>query len=589
MTLGALRIYLAPERFRQARIHTHLAHSALLFAVSIVLSFLVHANLPFIFAASFSSFLSLGMTYLAFTLPFFFSGICVCLALTRFPQAVSRLYAADLVGAALGCVLLISVLNVTDGPTAVFVVAGAAALGSLFFSMEGGVSRIKPIALAACLGFGGFAGVNTFLVHHDKGLIHLKWAKGHRDTPPLYVKWNSFSRVTVQGNPSQPEAPFSWGLSPVCPPETRVRQLVIRIDDSASTVMTHFGGDLERVDFLRYDITNLVHYIRPRARVLAVGSGGGRDILSALAFHQEQAVGVEINGAILHAANQTFGDFTGHLDRFPQVTIVNDEARSYLTRQQQPYDVIQISLVDTWAATAAGALVLSENSLYTVDAWKIFLQRLSPRGVLSVSHWYSQTVPYSIYRLTSLANAALRSIGVQNPRDHIIIVRNMFRENPGNTPDGLGTVLVNREPFTSDDLNRIEAVARSLKFEVVVSPRYALSPSFAALAATGKIPVSLAALPVDLTPPTDDKPYFFYWLRLRDTFDPALWHSIHFGQPPADCYRSDDPCHPLTAGSQEASEGGNAALAHAGLLCGHRPGLYADRDLTNAAVDDLPG
>ncbi|HVA00284.1 MAG TPA: hypothetical protein VMV34_01385 [Terriglobia bacterium] len=525
MTLGALRVYLSSDLFQQERIHTHLAHSALLFAVSIVLSFLVHANLPFIFAASFSSFLSIAMTYLVCTLPFFFSGICVCLALTRFPQGISRLYAADLVGAALGCVLLIGVLRVTDGPTAVFVVAGAAALGSLFFSMEKSVIRFKPIALAACLGFTGFAMVNTFLVQRQKGLIHLKWAKGQRDLPSLYVKWNSFSRVTVRGNPDKSEEPFGWGLSSVCPPGAQVRQLTVRIDESASTMLTHFSGDLDKLDYLRYDITNLVHYIRPGSRVLVVGSGGGRDILSALVFHQKQVVGVEINGAILNAANKRFGDFTGHLDRLPQVKVVNDEARSYITRQRQPYGIIQISLVDTWAATAAGALVLSENSLYTVDAWKIFLQRLTPRGVLSVSHWYSQAVPYSIYRLTSLANAALGSIGVQNPRNHIIIVRNMLRENPGNTPDGLGTVLVSREPFSSEDMDRIDAVARRLKFEVVLSPRYALDPAFATLASSGRIPSSLAALPVDLAAPTDNKPFFFYWVDLRDAFRPAMWHS----------------------------------------------------------------
>jgi len=525
MTLGALRVYLSPDYFTEERTPIHLAYSSLLFAVSVVVSFLVHANLRFVFEASFSSFLSIALTYSLFTMPFFFSGICVCLALTRFPKAISRLYAADLTGAALGCILLIYALRVTDGPTAVFIVAGVAALGSLFFSMrikEG--SRIKLIAFAACLGFLAFALVNTFLVWQQKGLIHLKYAKGYKEAPTLYMKWNSFSRVTVRGNPDKPEQPFGWGLSPVCPCQTPVRQLTVRIDESAATVMTHFDGDLSKLDYLRYDITNLVHYIRPGSRVLVVGSGAGRDVLSALVFHQKKVVGVEMNGAILNATNKRFGDFSGHLDRLPQVRFVNDEARSYITRQKQHFDIIQISLVDTWAATAAGALVLSENSLYTTNAWKIFLQRLTPRGVLSVSRWYSRTVPYSMYRLTTLANAALRGIGVHDPRNHIIIVRNMLRENPGNTPDGLGTILVSREPFTTGDMDKIEAVANQMKFQVVLSPRYALDSTFATLASSSNLPSSLAALPVDLSPPTDNKPFFFYWLRLGDVFNPSLWH-----------------------------------------------------------------
>ena len=71
--------------------------------------------------------------------------------------------------------------------------------------------------------------------------------------------------------------------------------------------------------------------------------------------------------------NGRFGDFTGHLDRIPGVRFVNDEARSFVARSPDRFGTIQISLIDTWAATAAGAFVLGENSLYTVEAWTTFL------------------------------------------------------------------------------------------------------------------------------------------------------------------------------------------------------------------------
>ena len=141
------------------------------------------------------------------------------------------------------------------------------------------------------------------------------------------------------------------------------------IDALAGTVLTRYKGDPQQVDFLKYDVTNLAHWVRKDANVLVVGVGGGRDILSALAFDQKSVTGVEINGQILHALNNVYGDFTGHLDQDPRVTIVNDEARSYVTRSKDRYDIIQMSLTDTWAATAAGAFALSENSLYTIDAW----------------------------------------------------------------------------------------------------------------------------------------------------------------------------------------------------------------------------
>src|SRR5690606_1211051 len=131
------------------------------------------------------------------------------------------------------------------------------------------------------------------------------------------------------------------------------------------------SGKPEQTAHLRMDVTNIGYYIRPHGEVLVIGTGGGRDILSALDFGARSVTGVELNPNIIATANERFGEFTGHLDRDPRVRFVNDEARSYITRQSAAYDVIQISLIDTWAATASGAFVLSENSLYTVEAWDI--------------------------------------------------------------------------------------------------------------------------------------------------------------------------------------------------------------------------
>src|SRR5437867_5771744 len=166
--------------------------------------------------------------------------------------------------------------------------------------------------------------------------------------------------------------------------------LYSRANRNLHSFPTRRSSDLDpaQIDFLKYDVTNFAHWILNDANVLVIGAGGGRDVLSALAFNQKHVVGVEINGAIINAVNRVFGDFTGHLDRDPRVQFVNDEARSFIARSPEKFDLIQISLIDTWAATAAGAFVLSENSLYTREAWQTFMQHLSDRGVLSVSRWY---------------------------------------------------------------------------------------------------------------------------------------------------------------------------------------------------------
>ncbi len=132
------------------------------------------------------------------------------------------------------------------------------------------------------------------------------------------------------------------------------------IDAGANTWLTKkFDGDENKVQHLKRDLTNIVHYIRPNSRMLIVGVGGGRDVLSALIFKQKWIEGVEINNNIIYSVNNAFGDYTGHLDRYPNVKFACDEARSYIARSKDKFDIIQISLIDTFAATAARCVCLN--------------------------------------------------------------------------------------------------------------------------------------------------------------------------------------------------------------------------------------
>src|SRR5436853_4903365 len=103
--------------------------------------------------------------------------------------------------------------------------------------------------------------------------------------------------------------------------------------------------------------------------------------------------------------------------------LVHYEALSYIARSAEQYGIIQASLIDTWAATSAGAYVLTENGLYTKEAWISFLNHLTPDGILTMSRWYYEAQPAETLRLTGLATSALLEIGVGDPRKHIMIVR----------------------------------------------------------------------------------------------------------------------------------------------------------------------
>jgi hypothetical protein len=516
MTVGALIVYLCPAVFIPARLHRWLAVAALAFPIAMVFSFLTQLSVPFRVHPSIVAIYAIGFTYAVIAVPFVVSGVVVCLSLTGFPSKVSRLYAADLAGAAVGCVLLIPVLDYSDGPTAVLWVSFLASLGAIAFASPAG-GRLRTAALTVSGLLLVAAAGHTVLVWKHFPVFRILYIKGSFEARPLYEKWNSYSRVRVNGNQNASVEPQGWGLSRALPPDLRVSQLQMDIDVVAGTVMTGYDGNPDTVRHLGYDVTNIGYRVRPGGSALVIGAGGGRDVLSALTLGATSVVAVEINKDILRTVNGRFGDFTGHLDRDPRVRFVNDEARSYVARSREHYGVIQISLIDTWAATAAGAFVLSENAIYTSEAWTTFLQHLTPDGVLSVSRWYYRDSPAEMYRTTTLAVDALRRIGIDDPRSHLVIVRNMTMANRPETPDGVGTLLVSRRPFTDAELATIDRISSDLGFEVMFSPRQSRDEVFPRLTAPDA-DAFVASYPLRINAPTDNSPFFFNMLRLRDIF-----------------------------------------------------------------------
>jgi len=522
MTAGALAVYLLQKWFPPAQLKTQLAAAALAYSVLIVLSFLTQLSVPFLVHPSVVAAYAIAFTILVISVPFVVSGACVSLALTQFGTRVSSLYAADLAGAAIGCLTVLGLLQFTDAATAVVFVGALAGLGAIAFAMDAGRRRLAGMAAVVTVLFAAGGVANTVLGHRQLALLRILYIKGAFEARPLFEQWNSYSRVRVTGNTQQAEQPYGWGLSSKWPSDRLVRQLKMDIDVSAGTVMTAYAGDPASVEHLRYDVTNAGYYLRPGPAVAIVGVGGGRDVLSALSFGASRITAIEINGNILQTVNGKYGDFTGHLDRDPRVRFVNDEARSFLARDPSRYDVIQISLIDTWAATAAGAFVLSENAIYTREAWRTFLSRLTDTGVLSVSRWYASDRPGEIYRMLALARASLADAGITDARAHLLLVRNVRVARDRDQPESVGTLLVSRSPFTAQDRERLGQVSHDLAFEVMYDGGESGDTILNTLVQTPDLNAFTRSYPINITPPTDDSPFFFQMLRFRDLADVAL-------------------------------------------------------------------
>jgi hypothetical protein len=464
---------------------------------------------------------------LSMSIPFFFSGLVVSLALTRSPYPVGRVYGVDLLGAAVGCFGVLLLLNLCNGPSAVLWTAEIAATGAVLFSRSGALvepptrpwlagllrRRVAWLVLLAAA-----AMLNT-LDERRLGLYPV-FAKGtfQLGALPWFERWNSFSRV-IAYPPTPPRAtPAMWGPSPTfAGRDWLLSQSLLNIDGDAGTTAYGIAGDLRRAQFLRYDLTNLAYHLPNRRSAAIIGVGGGRDVLSARVFGIPDVTGVEINPVFvdLLLREPRFRDYVG-LHRLDGVSLVVDEARSWFARGERPFDVIQMSLIDTWAATGAGAFTLSENGLYTTEAWRIFLRRLSPHGVLTVSRWYSPDDLVETGRMVSLAVAALLTSGARSPKEHIFVAGSSSFEGERRR---IATLVLSRSGFTAAELESLKAATARLQFDPLIVPGEKSASE--ALDRIVGAPTLLelerytGSFRLDLTPPTDDRPFFFNQLPLH--------------------------------------------------------------------------
>ena len=353
------------------------------------------------------------------------------------------------------------------------------------------------------------------------GLFEISMAKGLRLTELReYERWNSFSMVTVL-----PHAGFTgWATSPLYRgPIAEQKTLVI--DLNAMTPLTRFTGRFEDVPHVLADLTAIVYHVRPRSeRVCIVGAGGGKDVLAALASGARDVTAVEINPIIVDDLMRgRYRDFVGGLYDRSDVRPVVADGRSFLRASSEKWDVIQLSMVDTSAATAAGAYALTENGLYTVEAFVDFYERLGPNGVFSVS---SVSLPGLAVgaRLASVTRAALNRMGRDASRS--VAVLSSAWVIPGGI---LHDVLVAPDGFRDQDVATIAAQAARQGFNVVYLPgqpplvadqeQYFIADLLTA--DEGRLSQEIRSWPLDLTPSSDDRPFFFYQNRLRD-FGAAL-------------------------------------------------------------------
>lgn len=477
-----LRSQLSAMQTRQLASRLCLLNSVL---VPIVLETVLHV--PVSLDVTGRNFVRLSTMYLAAAIPFFLTGLLFSVVFAREAQLIPRLYAADLCGGAVACLAIVPLLNWLGGPNAIVCSAIALAIAAIVWS-ESRVPRRSGGLLALILGL-------LIVTNHSGRLIDVVYAKGMFRDPAWveFARWNAISRVEVDR-----QGPAK----------------AIVIDADASTyIMNADVAKWHETEWER-DLMSappaLANVLRPHGEFAIIGPGGGVDVLRAVANGSPGVTGIEINPIIATTImRERYADYSQHLYERPNVHIHVSDGRSYLRSSSEKFDVVQMTLVDTWASTAAGAFALSENNLYTVQAFREYFEHLNPDGMVAITRWEFRH-PREALRVVAVAMDALHRLGIADPAANFIVA------SQGElNADGIPVVvLAKKTPFTAAEQSAVtDHLARYPQLHALYLPSHPGQNPFSDLIASNDPYAFARSYAYNVAPVSDNAPFFFFTLK----------------------------------------------------------------------------
>jgi hypothetical protein len=465
-------------------------------------------------------------------LPFFLGACAIGLALAEPGARVGTRYAVNLVGTGLGSLGFVLLMHLTDVPGLVRVLMLTAGLSAVAFASSGG-RRPTVLAAAAAAGVAGL----SFLVPIElpvsqfKTLAYFQRLESQGDAATLERRFSPLGRIDVIDSPHVHDTPpgLSLNFTGELPP-----QRLMIFDGEGTSPVSRIDGDLDRAAFLDWTAAALPYRLLDAPGVALVGPGGGAPVLNALYHRASSVTAIELDSQIIALMRGPLREFSGGLYARPDVRVVCTEGRAFFETTDERFDLVELALVDSPAGAAAGTNALDESYLYTVEAFRTYLRRLEPRGILSITRWLksrpvpegtggegvgARMAPTDVARLLAGVAEALRSMSL-DPRTRVVVIRSL----------DTATVLVRMAPFTPDELVCVRAFAQERSFDLVwladLRPdevnRFCVMPepiyedaARELLASPDRAEAFIAASPFAVGPATDDRPYFFHFFRWR--------------------------------------------------------------------------
>ena len=424
-------------------------------------------------------------------IPFFFIGLVISTSFNTFAHIAGKLYFADLLGASFGSLVVIASLILFGGESTTLLVGVVATVAGVIFAF---VSKSRRMVIVSSV-FVIFA-CSLVVVNNSTDLFSIPTHSTSQKDLPIYLEqhpeakivkteWNSFSRIDVVEGSDGDE-----GLA-----------AKMFIDGGAGMNVLLWDGNPNS----RKELTTWIQYLPFRLvddpKVLVIGSGGGRDVVAAMASGSKDITSVEINPIIFHIVDQ-YGSKVGNVYKHPYVDAHIDEGRSFVTRLNQRFDVIYIPFVDTWASVSSGGLSLSENYLYTMEGFQEYYNHLSDTGIIVVVRWLIDS-PRLVSTFVQLLED--NDIPVEEARRHLVIVTDTsIIEDPSIT-----VVIFSKKPFSESQIDFLGSSFETNGYKPILLPNRVISEPYNKLF-NGDITLEkfYSLFEYRVHPVTDDSPYF---------------------------------------------------------------------------------
>jgi len=456
-----------------------------------------------------SQWLRLAAIYLLLALPFGVGAMTILLGLTIEREHPGCLYGANFIGSGLGAALAVGMLAYFYPQRALAIPAVVAAMGAVAATRASAPRHVASVAAWILIALSVFVLI-TPLWHIDvspyKGLPQVAAfpdARRVRErTSP--VGW----LVAIEADAFHFAPGLSLGFQGEFPDQTAVF-----VDGDLVGATMDQVTDSSAARLLDWLPSALPYALGTPSHVLVLAAGGGTEVNSAVAHGAQLVTAVELHPDLVDLAGSAFA---GDPEQGTVRWVVAD-ARSFVARTSEKFDLIVLPPAGGLGTSAAGVHSLDEDFLHTVDAYSSYLEHLTPQGILAITRWLTLP-PRESVRVILTVTEALRGSATGVVGSQLLVARSW----------GTATVLARPAGFDEAEVARLQDWAATRLFDLdwypnMSAPRSTFhllegAPLYRAAVAASHGADSLAsfvsAYPFDVSPVGDSRPYPHHFLRL---------------------------------------------------------------------------